>query len=453
MAIEHKITIHKIISGGVGIGRLADGMVVMVPYVLPAEVVRVRVKRKRKDYIEAELLEVLQPSPHRVQAECPSFGSCGGCDLQHVDQDYQVELKQNILKDHLQRTGVLGEEEFCKLCASPVSSPRKFGYRQRIRLQVDDHARIGFYQPGSHQLENIKDCPIARSEINEALIGLQSSEHGLSLLKQANEVELILSPDDFRVISIIHFKRKPRPGDLKNAAGLCGDVVRISCLYFKSEGHGMSGPFFAGKSRDDELFINFRISLDNGQGGVKDLLLSFEPGGFCQINQEQNENLIAIVLEWLNGEPLGRALDLFCGMGNFSLPLAVMGYEVVGMDLQRSAIRSAIRNAAQAKLDNCSFSKSSAYEGLKKAVGEKKRYDLVLLDPPRQGCTGLVPLLLELGSTYIIYISCDPATLARDLAGLTDDYEIQKMRLVDMFPQTHHMETVVLLKRKADDVS
>ncbi|MBA3002939.1 MAG: methyltransferase domain-containing protein [Desulfurivibrio sp.] len=191
------------------------------------------------------------------------------------------------------------------------------------------------------------------------------------------------------------------------------------------------------------------FSLSDGLCG-QPLTLGLEPGGFCQVNLGQNENCIRLLLEWTREMKPGKALDLFCGMGNFSLPLAMQGWEVTGMDMQRSTIRSGVRNAATAGLaDHCQFSQESATKAARRLLVEKTPFDCLLLDPPRSGCAEIIPLLPGLNAKQIIYISCDPATLARDLVGLTKTgYRLVEARLVDMFPQTAHQETMVRLERE-----
>ena len=167
------------------------------------------------------------------------------------------------------------------------------------------------------------------------------------------------------------------------------------------------------------------------------------------MNLEQNQNMIHRVLEWAALEGGERVLDLYCGMGNFSLPLAGVAGEVVGMDAHGASIRSAGRNAHLNNMRNCRFEKSSALAGAKRLAAGKAAFDLVLLDPPREGCAKILPYIPQLGAERLIYISCDPATLARDLLRLVEyGYAITRLALVDMFPQTHHMEVMALLERR-----
>jgi 23S rRNA (uracil1939-C5)-methyltransferase len=182
--------------------------------------------------------------------------------------------------------------------------------------------------------------------------------------------------------------------------------------------------------------------------GGESLRMTIEPGGFCQVNADQNEKLVALVIEWAKLDLRHKVLDLFCGMGNFSLPLARQVKSVIGMDLQRSAIRSAKRNAGINGIANCTFSQNSAFAGAKSLAAAGEKFDIALLDPPRQGCAEVIPYLPQIGVSQIIYISCDPATLCRDLVLLDrEGYEVEKMKMVDMFPQTHHLETIVSLRR------
>jgi 23S rRNA (uracil1939-C5)-methyltransferase len=190
-----------------------------------------------------------------------------------------------------------------------------------------------------------------------------------------------------------------------------------------------------------------RLTLPAGKG-QEPVSLAVEPGGFYQVNQEQNEQLITLLLDWAAVGREQRVLDLFCGVGNFSLPLARKASQVTGMDLQGSAIRSAKRNASLNMLDNVDFTKMDAAAGARFLAGQGEHFDLLLLDPPRTGCREVLPQVAALAPETIIYISCDPATLARDLGDLLAlGYGIKKMRLFDMFPQTSHLETMVLLSR------
>lgn len=446
-----KLSIDKVIAGGMGLGRLADGMVVMTPYTLPEEEVKVSPKQRKKKYMSAELLEVLKASPRRVEPPCPHFGVCGGCDLQHAAYDYQLELKENILREQLVGTKVISETELTKALGKPLAAPQPLGYRQRLRLQVDKNGGYGFFRSLSHKVEEIESCPLAMEELNQVLKKFPASEAMAHLLNLASEVELLASPGDNSVILIVRLRRKPRPADTKAAEQAADELDLVKAVYLASEGTQIKGPFCesllaeGGEGRSLLLLLPFPAIKKHG---IAPYTLGQEAGGFSQVNLEQNERMIATLLDWVEELPVKRGLDLFGGMGNFAIPLAAKTDEVVGLDLQRATIRSAKRNAESAGLTNCSFIRKSALDGIKEFGEAGEVFDLLLLDPPRRGCREVVPFLDGVGSPAVIYVSCDPATLARDIKEMSKSgYAIKKIVLVDMFPQTHHLETMVLLTK------
>jgi 23S rRNA (uracil1939-C5)-methyltransferase len=447
MSKSVEFTVDKVIKGGLGLGRLADGQVVMVPRVLPGEVVRVQLRRQHKQYQEADLLEVLVPSEQRVTPSCPVYNTCGGCDFQHVTYDEQLRLKNGILGETLCRSGLCREEELSALLGAPLASPKTSGYRQRIRLQVAQGV-VGYFGRQSHSLVSVSQCPLAGEAINSVLAELLKSRPFQSLMDLASAIELLENPAHNSVILLIHYTRKARPAEHQAAKLICQALPVLEAVLFSVEGQA-KGPYFTerGEIQPNELRVEFSLPAELCS---QPLTLGLEPGGFCQVNLGQNENCIKLLLEWTRDMKPGKALDLFCGMGNFSLPLAMQGWNVTGMDMQRSTIRSAVRNAETAGLaDRCRFSQESATKAARRLLAEKATFDCLLLDPPRSGCAELIPLLPGLGARQIIYISCDPATLARDLTGLAQaGYRLAEVRLVDMFPQTAHQETMVRLERE-----
>ncbi|MFA6284490.1 MAG: 23S rRNA (uracil(1939)-C(5))-methyltransferase RlmD [Desulfurivibrionaceae bacterium] len=446
MSKSVELTVDKVIKGGLGLGRLADGQVVMVPRVLPGERVRVQLRRQHKQYQEADLLEVLQSSAQRIPPICPVYDTCGGCDFQHASYDEQLRLKNGILRETLCRGGLCREEEIPVLLGAPLASPKPFGYRQRIRLQVAQGV-MGYFGRQSHSLIPVSRCPLAGEDINAVLAALSASREFQSLLSNASAIELLENPGHNSIILLIHYTRKTRPGDHQAAKLICQALPLLEAVIFSVEGQA-KGPCFNGTSEIPLSGLLVEFSLPGELCG-QPLTLGLEPGGFCQVNLGQNENCIKLLLEWTQGMQPTKALDLFCGMGNFSLPLAMQGWDVTGMDMQRSTIRSAVRNAEGAGLgDRCRFSQGSATKAARRMLAEKATFDCLLLDPPRSGCAELIPMLPGLEAKGIIYISCDPATLARDLAGLIQaGYRLAEVRLVDMFPQTAHQETMVRLAR------
>jgi len=437
------VTIEKIIPGGSGLGHTNDGKVIMVPKVLVGEKVKVAISQQKKNYAKGELLEVLQGSDLRVTAPCPYFERCGGCDFQHLHYQEQLLLKSELLAQQL------GSEFAGKLIPKVLAAPEAISYRQRLRYQVDQDGQVGFYQKNSHAVVAISGCLLAEPIINEVFDRLMADRDMRLLLQQSESLELIASPGDDKVIIRLHFLRKPRPRDKSLAVAIAGKDPKIKSIIFCLKGMTAVGPF-GGKDAVDGGFINDggRVNFSVPLLAGKQMSLSFEVGGFCQVNRRQNERLIQVMLDWAEiriGESL---LDLYCGMGNFSLPAALMGAEVTGRDIQRSAIRSAVVNAENNGLNNCNFLAQDAKSAANGFADAGSSFDLVLLDPPRQGGRDLIEFLPKIARDRLIYISCDPATLRRDLVEITaKGFYIARIQGVDMFPQTHHLESIVLLRR------
>jgi 23S rRNA (uracil1939-C5)-methyltransferase len=440
----HTVLIEKLIPGGYGLGRLADGMVILVNFVLPGERVLVREMNRKKDFISAELKDILTPSPDRIKPPCPYYGRCGGCDLQHATYNAQLLLKKEILIESLQRTAgnIFSNHEISIQPA--LASPEEFGYRQRIRLQVDGNGKHGFFRTGTHVLETISQCLLAPDILNTVLRQLQSSDPFRGLVKQCKAFELLYNPGSNDAVMLLHFRRKPRPRDSSLAADMVNDTNRLSSILMQVEGFGLYDPLAQSfVSRSPHL--SQTISIEHLQ---EDILLTWEAGGFCQVNLGQNNNLINLVLEMTKAGPHGKVLDLYCGYGNFSLPVAQFAGKVFGIDSQNAAIRSAKRNALLNRANNCHFEKKQVTKGVNDLIDAGEIFDTVILDPPRQGAAEIVPMLPGLGAEQIIYISCNPATLARDLANLCPKgYRVSYLAPVDMFPHNHHMECAALLKR------
>ena len=443
------VKIDKVVAGGKGLARSASGLVLMVPMGLPGEELVVRPSRNKKGYQEAELVAVVAPHPQRISPPCRYFGRCGGCDLQHAAYPLQVEIKNGILQDQLRRGGVVAGDEM-EIVALPLASPAPFGYRQRLRLQVDEAGRWGFFRCRSHELEAIAACLLAEPGINSLLENFSTSPALLALLRNGKELEVIASGGEGGIVLVLTMRRKPRPADLQAAAKVARELPEVLAVYLDCEGSSRLGPFtVAGLAASIDQSALVRLEFPPlAQRGVPGYTLLQEAGGFSQVNGGQNRRMIAQLLEWLDGEEVGRAVDLYCGMGNFSIPLALAGIVMTGADLQRSTIRSAQRNAVAAGLANCVFIQASAERAAADLVAAGKSFDLVILDPPRRGCAEVVPLVAALNAPLVLYISCDPATLARDLVSLiAQGYRLERISMVDMFPQTAHLESMALLRK------
>jgi 23S rRNA (uracil1939-C5)-methyltransferase len=404
IAMLHTVTIEKIIPGGMGLGRLADGLVVLTKHVIPGEKVLVRETKRRRGYLEAVPVEILEGSPDRIAPPCPYFGRCGGCSFQHIRDPAQLQIKNEILRESLTRAHILPDRDVLQ---NTLPSPRTSHYRYRIRLQVDPEGRIGFYQPGSRILVDISTCMVTTELINRTLQELTGSgllrEIGASL----REIELLHSPADDRLTAVLRLKHGKEP-----AAGLFKEV------------HSSAGPDISLYLQKGKILSSVgektgHTILKHHFGGDTcghPFSLSWSPGCFSQVNAAQNHQLIKLVCRLYLQTGGKKLLDLYCGMGNFSIPLGISGATVTGIEHSRESIRWARHNAQAAGLMEFSFSAGDVSKELGKLLRRSARFDVIVLDPPRQGLGRSTHLLADLEPQSILYISCDPATLARDLA-------------------------------------
>ena len=438
------ITIEKIVNGGYGLGHRA-GQVVLVRHVLPGETVRVNIIAQKKTHLIAELVEVLDAHRQRRQPPCPHAGQCGGCDLQHADYLLQLEIKKAILAELLQRASAPLAEAAEEL-VTPLAAPEELHYRQRLRLQVDSRGRLGYHRHQSHDIVTISSCPLA-SAMHNRILTLCGNDFGAKkLCRLASEVEILENPGSGRAVLIFHLRRKPRPADLAAAKALEAGSSEIEGVYLRGESFPLLGPFPPndGAPANHRLHLSYPPSSTLPQG----LALSWEVGGFCQVNLAQNRTLIDTALAFSQPEPGQRILDLYCGMGNFAIPLALRGAEVLGIEGQAAAIRSAIANAANYPEIVATFRQESIHLAANTLVEAGMRYHCLVIDPPRAGAPELASALAKLTTKRLVYISCDPATLCRDLSHLlSSGFRLCKIQPIDMFPQTHHIETVVVLEK------
>jgi 23S rRNA (uracil1939-C5)-methyltransferase len=261
-------------------------------------------------------------------------------------------------------------------------------------------------------------------------------------------MELLLNPASSRVVCLFHLSRKPRPADLKQAEVLLKTLPLVENILFQGQDFLPCSPGTSSKEGHESEELQLLLPFFPGHTD-QPLSLSWEAGGFCQVNLEQNIQLIQTVLDFCRPEPETSILDLFCGMGNFSIPLAMQSASLLGIEGQRSAIRCARKNSERAGLTNTLFEKSPIHERCQTLATEGRSFDCVVIDPPRQGAPGLARQLTTLTRKRLVYISCDPATLCRDLGELSGSgFRIKMLQPVDMFPQTHHIETVALLEKE-----
>ena len=435
-------TVKKIVNGGYGLCRAENGKTILVRHCLPGETAEIRIVEQQKNVDYGIVETILTPHASRIAAPCPYYPGCGGCDLQHAGYRDQCSLKQDILSDLFERNQSTSVQELKPLISAVLPSPLELGYRQRIRLHVGENG-IGFNRFRSRDIVPIDHCLLAPETINSALemIPQMASFRCLSAITET--IDILLNPRDSSLCLLFNVNRRPRPADRQAARALAGGYKAGTRVFLKGRHFSMEGPFVPGPEKSNRL-LSMTIP------GGNPLTLFWEAGGFCQVNTGQNYNLINLVLEYCEPSPADRLLDLYCGMGNFALPLAKKAGWVHAVESQGAAIRSGRYNSDFNGLSNIRFEKADVAEACRKLVGSAERFDTIVCDPPRQGMSDMAPLLARLCRKRVVYVSCDPATLCRDLASLQEQgFTVEKIQPLDMFPQTHHIETVTVLEKNS----
>ena len=421
---EVQVDIESMAFKGYGVARI-DGKVLFIPYSAAGDKAWIKIIEKKKNYSIGKLIRLIESSPWRVNPPCPFFGQCGGCQWQHINDSIQTNLKEEILKEILKRLG--GLKQTPPITVAP--SPQPYGYRARIQLKAKGGA-IGYYQEGSHRIVEIDRCPIAHPLVNQIILSLRKAR---SSFFRMEEIEINVSPEEGKGILILHplsFHQGTK--DLGKEFLQIHPILKGIAVVRKN-GFTLFG----------DPCLNFTISL-NRWGERSGLRLRSSPESFFQVNLEQNQTLIRTVLEFSDVTEDERVLDLYAGVGNFTLPLAVVSKEVWGIEENSAAVKDARFNTERNGIKNCNFMQGRVEDILKH--WRRERPDLVILDPPRMGCKAVLDQVVRLKPNRIVYTSCEPTTFARDLRLFSErGFHLQRLKLVDMFPQTYHMEVVGLL--------
>lgn len=416
-----RVEIERLAFGGSGIAR-KDGKVYFVKGGLPNDIVDIKVTSDKGKFAEAVIENIVEPSGDRVEPPCRVFHACGGCQLQNLSYPAQLREKENILRETLQRIGGIGH-----VPAEPISaSPSEYGYRRRVVLSAwyfSGGWHIGFYREMSSANVEIDSCPVADGVINKAVSRLS---HVLSSIADPGYPleKVYLSSDGAKA----HITLLPR---FKSAPASLGSLARHLKRYEETENVSMSG--------GDEA--EFELSFS----GLRFLTA---PSVFTQSNTPVNEALIGTVLEWAGLRGTETVLDLYSGAGNFSIPLAASAKRVVSVEVNKRSAALAKRSAALNGLNNITYHIAPCEEYLRDEDPEVRPLDIAVLDPPREGAKEAVAGIARLAPEKVIYVSCDPATLARDVRMFGDSgYALERVKPFDMFPQTYHIESVSLLCR------
>lgn len=427
--------IDKLAYGGNGVCRI-EGKVCFVPFSCPGDQVHLRMTNQKKSYSMAAITEILQPSPARTVPPCPIFGICGGCSWQHVQYPVQLEQKRQIFAETLWRGARVGADQV----RDTVASPLEYSYRSRVQFKVSASSgtlSIGFYRNGSHVVEDAGNgCLVARAEINEIMSCFRSVLMGFGGAVFIDQISI--DAGEQGVVAIVHYTGKDLTG------------IRRFLVAHSSELGPCTGLFLqAGqKSALEKLWGSNEISysMPHKNPDQPPLLLSYLPGGFAQINQVQNVAILSIIRRFGDFSSTDNLLDLYCGNGNFTIPLASEVASVLGIEGSEGSISSANSNKVRNAVQNVTFVCNDVKIALRRLVSERQLFDVVLLDPPRAGAGEVVPDIVGLNPARIIYVSCDPSTLARDCGVFAGyGYRVIESVPLDMFPQTYHLESVTLL--------
>jgi 23S rRNA (uracil1939-C5)-methyltransferase len=431
------VTIERMAFGGAGVGY-DDGKVCFIPFSAPGDLARVRVTSEKRSYIEGEIIELLKPSSLRSKPACPVFSICGGCNWQHLSYSVQLVEKHMIFSNLMWRSGRIEPERILPV----IPAPDPYGYRARVQLKVHFAAgelHTGFYRTGSHFVVNLPgSCAIAAPKINLILPELQRILQAFPEPDKVPQIDVTIDGNNTAAV-IFHYIGC----NLVDAADF---INKNRSMLASSEGIYIQ----SGRKRTMQKIagpesLEYQIFQDTD---LNDLAtrLTFTPGGFSQVNYRQNQALVVTVLDWCGLTGNERLLDIFCGNGNFSVPLASKCTDVVGIEEYEPSILSAYYNCQINELRNLQFLCTDAVNGVSEFVNRKEVFDVVLLDPPRTGAAEIVRLIPSLKPGKIVYISCDPPTLARDIGILKGyNYDVIKSQPIDMFPQTYHIESITLL--------
>jgi 23S rRNA (uracil1939-C5)-methyltransferase len=384
--MSFEVEIERILPGGYGLAH-ADGHTIFVSLAAPGDRLRVRVDRQQGNVLFASIEEILTPSPDRIEPPCPYFGRCGGCDFQQLTYEKQLAAKAEIIRDCLQRIARI--ENLPEIFVTP--SPRDWRYRMRAMWQVDEvQQTIGYYERGSRRVCDVVDCAVLVPELQQTLERVRATEW-----------------HEF-------------PPGLKHLDVASGE-----------NGVSLSPPFADFEASE----LGLKIGAER---------YSYNAEAFFQTNAGLLPALLEFALRDVAGEV---AVDLYCGVGLFTLPLARRFKQVIGVESNPIATRFARRNLQQAQLENARVINAGVADWSRSSAAKSTQVDFVLLDPPRAGAESVViKQMIDFRAARICYVSCDPATLARDLRKLiAGGYVIESLAAFDLFPQTHHVETVVRL--------
>jgi 23S rRNA (uracil1939-C5)-methyltransferase len=423
------ILVERLDHQGCGIAY-QQGKPIFIAGALPGEEVLMQLTESKSKYARAKLIKVLTESAERVTPFCVHYQQCGGCDLQHLGRDAQLEQKQNVLRQLMSK---LAKQD---LPLSPTIIGQDKGYRRRARISLlwdrkTQQMQFGFRQKQSNTIVNITQCAVLEPELERLLKPLRQLVEQLPQPDSLGHIELVQQQSNVVMI-------------LRHTKALSSEALE-RLTQFSAE-HNLQCYLMPQPDTLERLY-GADIDPSYQEVGVK---IAFKPTNFIQVNREINQQMVTQALSWLDLTKDDRVLDLFCGVGNFSLPMAALAKSVVGIEGVESMVEQAKYNAEYNQIDNIDFYQANLEQEVTQCEWAEQKFDKVLLDPARAGASEIVDQLAMLGASRVVYVSCNPATLARDSQSLVEQgFTLEKLAMLDMFPHTSHLESMALFVQSA----
>jgi len=426
-------SIETLSHDGRGIAR-RDGKTTFIDNALPGEEVMFKFTYMRRKFDEGKAVEIVTASPDRVTPPCEHSTLCGGCSLQHMSPAVQVARKEAVLREQLQHFGGLEPEEWLAPLTGPVT-----GYRSKARLGVKyveakGETLVGFREKRNSFIAQLRTCEVLIPDVGHRLSELRTLMHSLESRSRIPQIELAAGDDDVALI-IRHLDPLPE-ADQQALVGFCQNLGWHCYLQ-----PGNESTVHRVWPEDGEQ----RLYYSHPSAGVE---LAFHPTDFTQVNAEINRKMVPLALDLLDISPEHTVLDLFCGLGNFTIPAAKRAGKVVGVEVSQAMVERGYENARRNGLENLEFHAWDLSQDVSGQAWARQAYDRILIDPPRTGALEMVKLMPRLGASRIVYVSCNPATLARDAGELMAlGYRLKAAGVMDMFPHTTHVESIAVFEK------
>lgn len=426
-------SIETLSHDGRGIAR-RDGKTTFIDNALPGEEVMFKFTYMRRKFDEGKAVEIVTASPDRVTPPCEHSNLCGGCSLQHMSPAVQVSRKEAVLREQLQHFGGLEPEEWLPPLTGPVT-----GYRSKARLGVKyveakGETLVGFREKRNSFIAQLRTCEVLIPDVGHRLSELRTLMHSLESRSRIPQIELAAGDDDVALI-IRHLDPLPE-ADQQALVGFCQNLGWHCYLQ-----PGNESTVHRVWPEEGEQ----RLYYSHPSAGVE---LAFHPTDFTQVNAEINRKMVPLALDLLDISPEHTVLDLFCGLGNFTIPAAKRAGKVVGVEVSQAMVQRGYENARRNGLENLEFHAWDLSQDVSGQAWARQAYDRILIDPPRTGALEMVKLMPRLGASRIVYVSCNPATLARDAGELMAlGYRLKAAGVMDMFPHTTHVESIAVFEK------